>query len=88
MPQSPNRTEKTQATATHDDMMDVLGNMDEAKALAILALRPTITDIERASMWLSGDTDVFGPGQPLAGVPDQIVTILTADEEENSLRAR
>jgi hypothetical protein len=67
--------------ATHDDVKSILGNLDETKMLPILALRPTVADIEEASMWLGGDTDVFGAAKQLKGVPSQIVTILTADEE-------
>jgi hypothetical protein len=87
MTQNPTETEKLQALATYADVKGVLGDVDDAKTAAILALRPTIVDIEEASMWLSGDTDVFGPGQPLKDVPGQIVALLTADEEENTPRA-
>jgi hypothetical protein len=68
--------------ATSDDVARILGDIDPSKMLSIIALRPTILDVEEASMWLAGDRDVFGPGLPLQGVPSQIVAILTADEEE------
>jgi hypothetical protein len=68
--------------ATTDDVARILGNLDPTKMLPIMALRPTILDIEEASMWLAGDRDVFGPGLPLQGIASQIVAILTADEEE------
>jgi hypothetical protein len=68
--------------ATSDDVARILGDLDPSKMLSIVALRPTILDVEEASMWLAGDRDVFGPGLPLQGVPSQIVAILTADEEE------
>jgi hypothetical protein len=55
--------------------------------VAILGLRPTIVDIEEASMWLAGDRDIFGPGEPLKDVPGQIVALLTADEEEDASRS-
>jgi hypothetical protein len=67
--------------ATSDDVARILGNLDETKMLPILELRPTIADVEEASVWLGGDRDVFGP-VPLKGVASRIVTILTADEEE------
>jgi hypothetical protein len=70
--------------ATSDDVARILGELDPSKMLPIVALRPTIVDVEEASMWLAGDRDVFGPGLPLQGVPSQIVTILTADEEEEA----
>ncbi len=73
--------------ATSDDVARILGNLDETKMLPILALRPTIADVEEASVWLGGDRDVFGPGEPLKGIASRIVTILTADEEEEPPRA-
>jgi hypothetical protein len=68
--------------ATSDDVARILGDIGPSKMLSIIALRPTILDVEEASMWLAGDRDVFGPGLPLQGAPSQIVAILTADEEE------
>jgi len=58
--------------------------LDEAKLLDIMALRPSVLDVEEASVWLAGDTDVFGAGQPLKPVAGDIVAILTADEKEES----
>lgn len=72
----------TRGPATSGDIARILGNLDPAKMLPIMALQPTIRDVEEASMWLAGDPDVFGPGRPLQGIPSQIVAILTADEEE------
>jgi len=56
--------------------------LDEAKLLDIMALHPSVLDVEEASVWLAGDTDVFGAGQPLKPVAGDIVAILTADEKE------
>ncbi len=70
------------AIATHADIAGVLGNIDADKLLAIVALRPTIAEVEEASMWLSGDADVFTANQPVKGKASRIVTILTAEEEE------
>jgi hypothetical protein len=74
-------------SATTDDVARILGNLDPTKMLPIMELRPTILDIEEASMWLAGDRDVFGPGLPLQGTASQIVAILTADEEEEPPRS-
>ncbi len=71
-----------QRTATHEDVRSILGDLDLDKMLPIIELRPTVADVEEASMWLAGDLDVFEPGPPLRGIASQIVTILTADEEE------
>jgi len=72
--------------ATHEDVKEILGDLDERKMLPILALRPTIADLEEALVWLSGDLDVFEP-RPLKGIASQIVTVLTENEEEER-RAR
>ena len=82
MQKSHSMTAATHGLATADDVARILGNLDATRMLPIMALRPTIADVEEASMWLGGDRDVFEPGPPLKGVASQIVTILTADEEE------
>jgi hypothetical protein len=75
------------ALATHDDVKGILGNLDPEQMLAIMSLQPTIADIEEASLWLEGDADVFGAGEPIKGVASDIITILTENEEEEPARA-
>jgi hypothetical protein len=75
------------AVATRDNIKDILGELDAAKLLAIMSLRPTIADLEEASVWLAGDADVFGAGEPVKGVASDIVTILTENEDEEPARA-
>lgn len=75
------------AFATHHDVKAILGDIDPAQLLAILSLKPTIADLEQASLWLEGDADVFGPGEPIKGVASDVVTILTENEEEEPPRA-
>ncbi len=43
-------------------------------------------DVEEASVWLAGDTDVFGGGEPLKPIAGEIVAILSADEDEEPRR--
>lgn len=74
-------------SATADDICRILGRLDETKLLDVLALRPTIGDLETASVWLSGDADVFGAKAPLKGIASDIVEILTADEDDESRAA-
>jgi len=45
--------------ATYDDLKSILGNLDETKLLPILALRPTLADVEEASIWLGGAMPTF-----------------------------
>lgn len=74
--------------ATSADVTRILGHLDPGKMLPIIALRPTILEVEEASMWLSGDRDVFGPGLPLQGNSGQIVSILTADDDDEDAAPR
>jgi hypothetical protein len=75
------------ALATRNDIKGILGDIDAAEMLAIIALKPTIADIEQASVWLEGDPDVFGAGEAVQGVASEIVAILTENEEEETPRA-
>ena len=87
MQKSPSTEAAKREFATTDDVARILGNLDPTKMLPIMELRPTILDIEEASMWLAGDRDVFDPSMPLQGIASQIVAILTADEEEEPPRS-
>ena len=69
-------------TASNADVTVILGPLDSDKLLQILSLHPTIAEVEEAAMWLSGDTDVFGANPPIKGNVSHIVTILSAEEEE------
>jgi hypothetical protein len=68
--------------ATRDDVVGVFGEIDPAKIVAIMSLRPTVADLEAASMWLSGDADIYSAGEPVKSVSSDIITILTEDEQE------
>jgi len=75
-------TDERGALASGDEVKRILGDLEDAKLLGIMALRPSIRDVEEASLWLAGDADIFGAGQPLKLVAGDIVAIVTADEEE------
>jgi hypothetical protein len=72
--------------ASTDDAKSILGNLDDSKLLEIMMLHPKVVDIEQASAWLAGDNDIFGAGQPLNGIPAEIVIIVTADNDEEQER--
>ena len=76
-----------QPLASSDEVRRILGDLDGEKLLDIVALHPTILDVEQASSWLAGDADVFGAGQPLPSLAGEIVAILTADDEEERPQA-
>jgi hypothetical protein len=74
------------ALATPNDIKGVLGDVDSADMLAIMSLRPTIADLEQASVWLQGDPDVFGAGEPVQSVASEIIAILAENEEDEPPR--
>ncbi len=69
--------------ATGEDLHQILGDMDDSTAVAILALDPSIAQLEEARVWLSGAGDVLGKEhRPLDGVVAEIFDMLTVEEEE------
>ena len=82
MAREPTTAHDRDALAAPNDVKRIIGNLDDAKLLDIMSLRPTVVDVEEASLWLAGDPDVFGPGSSLKPVAGEIVAILTADDEE------
>jgi hypothetical protein len=84
----PKPNSSTTALATRNDVKGILGDIDPAEMLAIMELRPTIADIEEASVWLEGDPDVFSAGMAVQGVASEIIAILTENEQEEPPRAR
>jgi hypothetical protein len=73
----------TRASVDRDDVIHILGGIDEDMIIGILALNPTFDDLEQAAIWAAGDGDVLArQGHPVTGVVADIVDILTANEEE------
>lgn len=73
------------SAVTQEDLARLVGELDERKTLDILALKPSLAELEEAAIWAEGDGDVLAKiGHPLAGVVAQIVDILAADEEAPS----
>lgn len=80
------KTTPAHGTVASPDDIRIIANLDDEKLLDIMALQPTVLDIEEASLWLAGDSDIFGAGKPLGSIAGEIVAILTADQEEESGR--
>jgi hypothetical protein len=71
------------ANASYDELRRILGDIDEAKAIKILALGPTVAELEQAAMWAAGEGDGLArSGHPLTGLVAVMLDIITADEEE------
>ena len=70
--------------ATRDDLDQILGEMQDNTAVAILALHPTVAQLEEARIWLDGVSgDLLGKERrPLDDVVGQIFDMLTVEEDE------
>jgi len=70
-------------TATRSDLVRLVGDADEETVLDILALHPTIAEVEEAVLWAAGEGDALAKaGHRLSANASEILNILTADEEE------
>ncbi len=57
------------ATIGRDDLHRILGDIDDAKVIDILALKPTLPEVEQAAVWAAGDGDVLRAAIRLPGWP-------------------
>jgi hypothetical protein len=66
-----------QQEATGSDLHQMLGDMGDSTAVAILALHPSVAQLEEARVWLTGGDDVLGKEhRPLDGVVAEIFDML------------
>ena len=76
----------TAPQASADEIRQILGKLEEEQLLEILALHPTVLDLEEASMCIAGDRDVFGGGDPVREPVGAIVAIVVTDQNEDERR--
>ena len=69
--------------ATRADLQQILGDMDDETAVTILALHPSIAQIEEAGIWLNGGDEIAGrERRPFDAVVAQILDLVVIEEEE------
>ncbi|MFQ5953930.1 MAG: hypothetical protein ACE5JZ_02580 [Kiloniellales bacterium] len=67
---------------THDRVIDIAGDLGDARIARILATGATVEDLEEAVAWAAGESDVMGEERlPLSGRVAKLYEILTADED-------
>ncbi|KWV57721.1 hypothetical protein AS026_30950 [Rhizobium altiplani] len=70
-------------TMTSDDVIAVLGPVDETLVAEIIATGATQAELAEAFAWASNDEALLGEGRRLAtGRVAVLVDLLSADEEE------
>ena len=71
------------AAANADDVRHILGDLEDVMIAEILALHPSVSDLEEAAIWAEGDSDLLAKsGRPLGPIAGDIVALLAAEEEE------
>jgi hypothetical protein len=69
---------------TREDVIAVLGTVDEAVIARVVATEATLEELTLASAWLSNDEPLMGEGRPLpSGRVAQLVDLLSPREEED-----
>jgi hypothetical protein len=72
----------TRRPATLHEITAILGDLEAAKAEAILATGATVAEIEEAQAWAAGESDVMGGdlARPLSGPVAAVFEILSTEE--------
>ena len=74
---------------SQDDLLRLVGDIDERRVFDILALNPTIAELGQAALWAAGDGDILAKGShPLSGRAAEILEILATDDEEEKSQSR
>lgn len=72
---------------TKAELVHLVGDIDDAPLMEILALSPSVAEVEEAVLWAEGEGDELArSGHSLNGKAAIIYEILTADLEDESPR--
>ncbi|RWC97963.1 MAG: hypothetical protein EOS32_01820 [Mesorhizobium sp.] len=68
---------------TREDVVSVVGPMDETLIADILSTGASFEDLREAWAWLNGDEALMGEGRPLPGTRvAELIDLLDADEDD------
>ena len=71
-----------QARLTHEQVIEIVGDIGDARAAAIIATGATIEDLEEAVSWAAGESDVMGDLRLRASqVVGEVYDLLTAEKK-------
>ncbi|MDJ0943856.1 MAG: hypothetical protein QNJ30_10345 [Kiloniellales bacterium] len=82
MTEPPKTTAPSGPALSAEEIRRIVGDISDARILAILDLHPSLDELEQAVAWAEGQSDVLGELElPLSGVVGELHEILTAGEE-------
>ena len=68
------------------DLIRLLGDLDDDQIAEILALNPSVVEVEQAALWAAGQGEELArKGHTLMGVVASIVDIVSDDEDDEPL---
>ena len=71
-------------TMTKDEIVSVLGPVDDMTAAEIVATSATVGELREAFAWLHGDEALMGEGRPLPGTRvARLIEVLEPDDGED-----
>ncbi|MCG8695756.1 MAG: hypothetical protein MI806_31475 [Minwuiales bacterium] len=72
---------------TREEIAHTVGEISDAKIVAIISSGASLKELEEAVAWASAESDVMGElERPLAGPAARVYDILTAEEEPEEER--
>lgn len=70
-------------TASAIDIRHILGDLDDVKVTEILALKPSLAELEDVAICMAGDHDVLAKsGHHVPATAARIIELLAEEEEE------
>jgi len=70
-------------SATHRDVERLLGPMDTGTVMAIMALSPSLQEVEKAALHVGGEAAALPERHQPHGTVLAIIELLTQDEEDD-----
>lgn len=82
MPKKPVHPDQIHRLANRHDFHRILGELDDAMVIEVLALNPSNVDLEEAAICMAGDHDILAKsGHHVSSTASRIVEILIAAAE-------
>ena len=68
--------------ATLVDIQRLLGDLEASVVSEILALSPSIAEVEKAALWAEGEGETLTERHQPRGTVDAILNLITVDEDD------
>jgi hypothetical protein len=73
---------QTTLFAGREDVTRIFRHLDDHAVSAVLALKPTVPQLQEAAARAAGASDIFADIRPARGVVESIVEIVEPEEDE------